>query len=72
MNTYIIKGNCHKAVAVRSHMNHMEMEEYVRAHSKKVHKDSYDMVFTFGLSTDLVNPKVMSPNDFANHGPYIV
>jgi len=53
-------------------MNHLEMEEYVRAHSKKVHKDSYDTVFTFGLSTDLVNPKVMSPNDFANHGPYIV
>ena len=26
---YIIKGNCYKAVAVRSHMNHMEMEEYV-------------------------------------------
>jgi hypothetical protein len=50
----------------------MEMEEYVRAHSKKVHADSYDTVFTFGLSTDLVNPKVMSPNEFASYVPYII
>jgi hypothetical protein len=71
MFQYIIKGDCFKAVAVKSEMNHMEMGDYVREHSKKIHNESYDRVFSLG-AIDIVNPKVMSPNDFANCGPYII
>jgi len=71
MHNYIIKGDCSKAVAVKSEMIYMDMEDYVRKHSKKIHKESYDIVFSLG-AIDIVNPKVMSPNDFANCGPYII
>lgn len=71
MHNYIIKGNHSKAIPVKSEMIHIELEDFIHKHSKKIHNDSYDVIFSIG-AVEIVNPKVMSLNDFSNYGPYII
>jgi hypothetical protein len=52
-------------------MNHFEMVEYVRRNSVKLHPEGYETVFRIGI-IELVDPVVMTPNDFANFCPYLL
>lgn len=71
MFKYIIKGNNSKAIACRSEMNLFELQGYVRLHSKKLHPEGFETVFHIG-AIELVDPKVMTPEDFVNFCPYIM
>ena len=71
MFKYILTGNGSKATAIRSSLNCMEIKDYVRENSHKLHPESSDVVFRIGM-IEFVNPQVMSADDFVDFGPYFV
>ena len=70
MFKYIIKANGHKAIAVKSDLNYNEFNDEIRKMTKKIHKDGDDVVWNF-MGVELVNPKVMTANDFADYMPFL-
>lgn len=71
MYKYVIVGNGYKAMAIHSDMLWNELQDYVRFHSKKIHKDSHDTVFSWGV-IDFVNPKVMLLSEFGDTMPALI
>jgi hypothetical protein len=49
----------------------MEIKDYVRENSHKLHPESNDVVFKVGF-IEFVNPEVMSKEDFIDFLPYYV
>lgn len=70
MFNYIIKGNNHKAISVKSDLNWLEFSEEIRTQTKLVHADGSDRVLNF-MGVELINPQVMTPQDFANYIPFL-
>jgi hypothetical protein len=68
---YIIAGDGYRALAVHSEMNMIELQNYVRRASHRLHSDGHDLVFRWG-TLDLVNPRVMMYGDFVDTSPAII
>lgn len=68
---YIIRGNGNIAVPVHSDMDLLAMRDYVRENSESIHVNSFDRVFRLGV-IELVNPEVMTVDDFADTTPYLI
>jgi hypothetical protein len=71
MYNYILVGNNSMAVAIKSELLLLELQDLVRSRSKKVHPKSYESVFRLGV-IEFINPEVMLPSDFCNRFPYIL
>jgi hypothetical protein len=71
MYKYVITGNGYKALSVHSDMNILEIQDYIRSHSKKIHEDSHDTVFSWAF-VDFVNPRVMLVSDFVDFLPALI
>ena len=71
MEKYILTGNRCKAIAIRSSLNCMEIKDYVRENSHKLHPEGDDVVFKVGM-IEFINPQVMSPGDFADFCPHFI
>lgn len=59
------------ATSVMSDMNLCALQDYVREHSQKIHPKSTDTIFRIGM-IGFVNPRIQTPNDFANEAPYFL
>jgi hypothetical protein len=70
MYKYIIRGDDFMALAVHSEMLWHDFAEYVRVQSLPRNKREMPC-FKWGV-LELVNPKVMSPNDFADFLPALI
>ena len=68
---YIIAGDHDMAVAVKSDWTWDVMYDYVRNQSQLIHPKRRDRIFRMGL-IEIINPKVMLPNDFATRTPYLI
>lgn len=71
MFNYILKGNGNMAVPVSSDMNSFEIQDYIRRNSRKIMKNSFDTVFSFGV-IDFVNPEIITVDDFHKNLCYII
>ena len=56
---------------VTSEMNFFEFKDFVRENSELTHPNGTDRVFQLG-TVELMNPKVMCPDDYAKFLPYII
>jgi hypothetical protein len=68
---YIIKGEGTMAMPVQSDLDWMEFKDHIQRQTKKLHPKSHDTVWCWG-TTEFINPKVMSVDDFANFCPAII
>ncbi len=71
MFKYILTGNRCKAISIHSSLNCMEIKDYIRENSHKLHPEGDDVVFKVGIM-EFVNPEVMSKEDFIDRLPYLV
>ena len=71
MYSYILSANNRKALAVKSELTYFELRDKIRAQSKRLHEDSTDTVWHWGVM-GFVNPQVMTLGDFANSCPAII
>lgn len=62
---YIITGNGYKAMPVHSDLGLDEFNDYIRSQLWKPHKDSHELIFTWGTQ-DFVNPNVYCVDDYVN------
>lgn len=68
---YILRGSGCKAVVIHSGLNWLEISEYVRLNSQRIHPDGSETIFRLG-GIEFVNPEVMSVQDFVDRGPYLI
>ena len=59
------------AVAIHSSLDFFDMSEFIRCKSKKIHPKGNDVIFSIG-AIELVNPRVMSADEFLDHIPYLI
>jgi hypothetical protein len=72
MFNYIIAGEGSVGIPVKSEMLPDKLADYIRAHSRRLHPKGNDVVCYLFSVEGLVNPRVMSPNDYANYCPFIL
>lgn len=70
MFKYILTGDGYMATPIHSEMNFLEMEDYIRQVSRPSTKREKPC-FQLGV-WELINPKVMSVNDYANRLPILI
>lgn len=70
MFKYIIRADGYMAIGVKSEMNLLEFQDYVREQSKPRNKREMPC-FMVGC-VEFINPQVMSVNDFAEYGCLLI
>jgi hypothetical protein len=68
---YILTGQGMKAMAVHSSLNLLELQDFVRERSVRIHPDSLDRVFRWG-SIEFVNPKVFTRDSYVDYLPALI
>ena len=68
---YVLVGNGMTTMPIHSDMCLMELVEYIRNESKKIHPKSNDTIFKWGV-IEFVNPRVFTLNDFVNNCPALI
>ena len=68
---YVIVGDGNVAMAVKSDLPLDEFREKIRKQSKKTHPKGRDTVWVWG-PTEFINPRVMTPEGFADDCPALL
>ena len=68
---YIIKADGYVALPIVSEMNWIEMKEFFQSKVKKLHPKGTDTILRWGV-IELINPQLMSVDDFIHFGAAIL